>query len=696
MPNGRSGLANVPSGLNVSGPDGHHTGESAEQVAGLRIVGLGSALLLAVVCAMPFILWGNPYPGEATAYWWRGSLLAGVVAMLAFVGGDRLASASGALFARLNRVGTTAWAAAVGLVAFALSAAIAIAVFERGVTTTDELAQLWHARILLSGRLSLPPDAHPEFFSLDTVVDAPQWFSQFPIGGPALQALGLLVKAPWLVNPVLMALTAIALYVFGRRAFGEGAGRLISATTALSPSLVIMSGTMMNHPPVLCLMAWALVALVYWDQSASSSARLRSAAALGLLLGLMATIRPLDAMVAALVIGTFQLARVFVDRSRMPQLIVQCLFGLLGFAPLLWANARTTGHPLRFAYELQWGRAHGLGFHVDPYGHVFTPREGIERAIAYVGELNMYVTAWPVPAVMLAIVALCLLRRPTRWDALLLALFFAQVLAYAAYWGEGELLGPRFLYTALPTLIVLIARLPLLMAERTTGARRRGVMAFFAAAVFITWLIPGMPLNAIALARVAASARQNLRVDVAHAVESAGVERALVFLREPFSARLTRRLWGVGASRPQTAQLLASHDACALLDTVRRLESQSVRDSMIAVPLLRASATFTNAAGALESTDGILQFNGQSSFTAACKNEVDSDSTGGFVAFGLGLPLEPISTLGTVDGDIVFAADLGERNSLLRERFGDRPWYQLASARNADGVRTTSLIPLRP
>jgi hypothetical protein len=36
---------------------------------------------------------------------------------------------------------------------------------------------------------------------------------------------------------------------------------------------------------------------------------------------------------------------------------------------------------------------------------------------------------------------------------------------------------------------------------------------------------------------------------------------------------------------------------------------------------------------------------------------------------------------GRVNGNVVFARDLGDRNELLRERFGDRSWYRYRPGR---------------
>ena len=107
--------------------------------------------------------------------------------------------------------------------------------FDARPTTADEIAQLWHARMLFAGRLALPPDPNPEFFAIDNIIDRPVWMSQFPIGGPAVLSLGLLFGAVWLLNPILTALTALNVYRLTQRVYGEPQARAAVAVFAVSP-----------------------------------------------------------------------------------------------------------------------------------------------------------------------------------------------------------------------------------------------------------------------------------------------------------------------------------------------------------------------------------------------------------------------------------------------------------------------------
>lgn len=652
-------------------------GRQVEEGRGVSVVVLriaGSALLL--LPTVPLLLWGNPYPEAATRYWAIGGALILSLALLT----SRVPALGRALTTRLASLSHLGIRPSViAVVVFAVGSALALwfawAVFRFRASTTDELAQLWHARILLTGHWALPVDTDRAFFALDTVVDGDRWFSQFPIGGPLLLALGGAVGAPWLVNTLATGASAAAMYGFARYAYGETEARLIALLMAIAPSIAMMGGTFMNHTPVLALWTAVLWLLTRWESATARADRFTQAFLIGMALGLMATIRPLDAVVAALATAYFQLSVFRGEARRSVEWGLQCVGGVLGLMPLLVAHAATTGSPLQFAYDLQWGPGHTLGFHIDPYGRPFTWQRGTEQALSYVGELAMFVTAWPLPCLVLASIALLLLRQASRWDALLLGHFALQLSVHTAYWGHGEFLGPRFLFTALPTLIVFIARLPFAVRARATDRWQPAVPMAFAAMLVMSWLAPPTTLGVRGLMRIAAQSRGALRVDVAGAVHAAGIDRAVVFLREPFSARLTRRLWGLGLRRDETAQLLAAHDACAVHRVVTEFESAPPQPLSAVRGVLTATPRIVGSDTAMASNDGVLALNGPSSLDPACRIEFDADTTGGFVAFGVGLPLEPIDSTGHVAGPIVYAADLGPVNSRLSRRFGDRPWY---------------------
>lgn len=650
----------------------------------------GGALLLLATCVVPIALWGNPYPDEVLRYWVVGGICVVIAAVIAATLAPDLPRALDAFAARLS---PAMFATVVATVTFALSLFFAIFVFRRGASTSDELASLWHARILLSGHLSLPVDPNREFFSLDNVVDTGRWYSQFPIGGPLFVALGAAVGAPWLVNPVLAGASAALLYHFARRAFGESQGRAAAALFSVAPMVLMIAGTWLNHVPALFLATCALAALVEWTEASSFRVGVAFAALIGAAVGGIATIRPLDAIVVAVVVGVFQLDVIRRTPLRARELLAQGLCGVLAVAPLLYANWSTTGNALTFGYDMSWGAGHRVGFHTDPYGNPHTLSQALEYAVTYVSELNINLMAWPVPALSVAFAGLLLTRRATRWDALVLGLFWAQVLAYAAYWGEGQFLGPRFLFTALPATIILIARMPFVISDRFGGRGRPAAAALILACVAVAWLVPIATYGVWGLATQARGSRRILKIDIPAAVRSAGVHNAVVFLREPFGARLARRMWGTGVLRSDAAQLLATRDACSLLSAVQAAEAGNhATPAATSAWIARTAMLFVSGKDAVQTTDATIHVSSPTSITPGCQTELDIDRLPAGAPFGPALPFEPIGPGGRLDGDVIYAADLGEHNEVLRPRFGNRTWYRVALVRTADGAITSAVI----
>lgn len=558
----------------------------------------------------------------------------------------------------------------------------AIYSFHRSPTTADEIAQLWHARMLLSGSLAMPPDPNPEFFAIDNVIDRPAWMSQFPIGGPAFLAIGLLFGAAWLLNPILTALTALNVYRFGQRAYGEAQGRAAAAVFVASPMVVVLGATHMNHTPTAWLVTFALATLPVWAVASDATGLRRTAATIGVCIGVAIMLRPLDGFVATAVFGIMMLGVAARDRSgaRARSLGVAIAAGAVPVALLLIANWKTTGSPLRFGYEVLWGANHSLGLHDDPSGNAHTPWRAFLLAVKYASQLNWVGTAWPVPLVLIVSAGLLMVRRADRWDALLLSLFGAQLAVYAFYWHDGQFAGPRFLFTALPAILVLAARAPFLVQERTggTGVWWRIAVAVIPICIAVTWFRSMQPFGVQAFAREFRESRARLKVDPPAEIESGVLDRALVFVQEGASARLHHRLWGLGISRPDAARLLARADACSLLDAVRTEERLPPRDSAGRVARIeQAIIPFQASNRNPRAPDQNFRLNDTTSITPACADEIRRDfRVHNTVAYGPMLLRNRFDGRGRLGGGVVYAMDLGERNELLRARFGDRPWFR--------------------
>ena len=576
---------------------------------------------------------------------------------------------------------------AVSIAGFLLAAGAAWYCFNRQPQSIDEMAQLWHARILLAGHFSIPTEPDPAFFSAMNVVDAGgRWYSQFPIGGPAVLAAGLALGAVWLVNPVLIALTVRNVYRFAQRAYGEPFARGAALLLLLAPFFIFMGASEQNHVPALAFATLALAALPAWASAASRRGAFRQAALIGFALGVVATVRPLDALAVAIAIGLYQLGVLARAKQRWAEIAVQCVAGAVPVALLMWANARTTGAPLRFGYEVMWGANHGLGFHPSPFGDAHTPRRALVLASLYLMKLDMYLFEWPIPALVAPIIALAWLRRPSTWDALLATVIVAVLGSYALYWHNGHFLGPRFLYTAVPAFVLLAARAPGAIAERVGSVGRTMAYAVIplAAACALTGLAG--PVGVPARLAEYRGGQWELKADIAAQARDAHLGRALVFVHEGWGARLMARMWAIGVSRADAEHLLATSDACAL-ELATETEERHPSVDTVGLAARLAAATPNAARRGLHlrgdvTPDITLRFASAAALPSPCIDEAQADSIG-MSLYPPFLTLNRVGPDGRVGGDVVYARDLGSRNEELRARFGDRTWYRYRPRQSA-------------
>ena len=609
-------------------------------------------------------------------------------ALLALLLGDRIDAFATRLERRLLSLSPRTFAFSLAVLVFVAAVWLSHFSFAGQPFTSDEMAQQWHARILLSGRLFAVPEAQREFFNTAPVFDRDgRWFSQYPVGGPALIALGVSIGAAWLVNPALLAFATWQLYRFLAGAFDELTARATTLVFAVSPMVLVMGASQMNHVPALAFTLLALAALVRWDGDATPGRQTRHALVIGAAIGIVALVRPLDAAVAAAVIGVFQLWRAAASSERWRSIAAEILAGAIPVALLLWVNARTTGSPLLFGYEALNGPEHAIGFHVDPNGAHHTPLRGIVLMSGYLMRLDRYLFEWPIPAMLFVVAGLLAIRRPTRWDVLLAALAAGILIGYGAYWFDGFFAGPRFLFTAVPAFVYFAVRAPGQLGSSATQlpAVRRALILVIPVCVAVAWIVPSNGSSAVARVASYRNQRTKLKTDVDAQVRRAGLRNALVFVTESWRGRLEARLRVLGVSQFRAERILSTTDACALqtaLDAEDTLVARD-QDQRAARIIARARAFGTAQLQPGLQADQTIALVPGSRPTPPCLTEFFRD-TSGTISYPPFLARQHVDREGRVGGNVVFARDLGERNELLRARFGDRSWYVYRVPRDLD------------
>jgi len=347
------------------------------------------------------------------------------------------------------------------LVAVLVTYFVTVRVFEALPHIEDEIAYVWQAQVIAEGHLTVPSPEHPKSFLVPFVVDYNgQRFGKYPLGWPALLAVGVFFGVRAWVNPVLAGWGVWLTYRLGKRVFSETVGLLAAGLTITSPFFLMNSGSLLSHPFGLLLSAsFALAWLDAWEAESrkrSWLAIITAAASLGLLI----LARPFTALAISLpfmVHGLFLFVRR--DGGIRRRMVI---FGLIVLAMVslhfLWQYA-VTGDPFLNPYTLWWEYdkvGFGPGFGRTDAGHSLSQAWVNTRHSLMYGRYDLF--GWGAYSWIFLPIGLLAIVRNRQWKALLLASVFpCLVVVYLAYWIGASLFGPRYFYEGLYSLTLLSA-----------------------------------------------------------------------------------------------------------------------------------------------------------------------------------------------------------------------------------------------
>ena len=186
--------------------------------------------------------------------------------------------------------------------------------------------------------------------------------------------------------------------------------------TGLLAGLVLgLAGAFMNHIGAAAFISAAVYCAIRSRDSDSFAWAILSGAAVGVVF----SIRPLTAVVAALVVAVVWIVGPSTRRGEGFARFVRLTLGaVIGIAPFLAAvalyNRHFFGDPLRFGYAALVGPLVGPGFHRDPSGHVYGALQALEYTSSDLVTLSMYLLETPIPAVGVVAVFLLFARDFSR------------------------------------------------------------------------------------------------------------------------------------------------------------------------------------------------------------------------------------------------------------------------------------------
>jgi hypothetical protein len=420
-------------------------------------------------------------------------------------------------FARLDLERALPWI----LAAWVLAASLLLGFFALDFVPhiPDELSYVFQAECLARGVLWGKAPPSPESFEVYLVtVAGDRWFATTPPGWPAVLAVGAAVGAPWIVNPLLGALSIPLAHALTRRLLGRKAAHVAAFLLAVSPWLLYLSASYMTHPLSLFLMLAAWLCLAKSKDAAGAEGGGAARAGLwslagGSLLGWLALVRQLDAVLVALVLALWMLG---LFGKRMPWTAIAAFgAGFVAVAALILPyNAAMTGDPARFpinAYldALWYPGANRLGFGADVgnppggWGDLDAfPGHGLRDVLVNTNQ-NLYATnfelfGWCIGSFFFAALHV-FFGTKSAIDRLAIFAIAVLLLGYHLYWfSGGPDFGARYWYLMIYPLVLLTVR----GLETATAALQRGsagdtapermavvvaVLTLVTLAVFLPW-----------------------------------------------------------------------------------------------------------------------------------------------------------------------------------------------------------------
>jgi Dolichyl-phosphate-mannose-protein mannosyltransferase len=362
----------------------------------------------------------------------------------------------------------------------------------------DTHSQYMHAKIMAAGKFYEPMHPYSQFFDFQNVInaDGKYYSGNFP-GNVILLAAGYWVGAPWLINPLLGALTVLVTFFVARELAGKSAGFVAAALMLVSPYVVFMSSEYMNHVSRM----FFLTAFLYAYIRLLKTQQLHYAVIAGLCLGCAFIIRVQSTVPFALPIAVHALYRAWSTPRRR---IKENLLIVAGFMPfllfLLHYNYATTGSLFVTGYdtfEPKYAQFYRKFFALDRWAAILPD---IQRALLQIARLQEELFGWPAPS-LIFVFLLYFFRAQPRYSNVLLLAIFGQCLALVFLYSDnggphGGPFPPRLLYESSSSLIILTAialcRLPAIVRSRLhltvpPNIVRGGIGTTMLALILLAW-----------------------------------------------------------------------------------------------------------------------------------------------------------------------------------------------------------------
>ena len=428
------------------------------------------------------------------------------------------------------------------IAAILFSFALRLGVLHGAPTCDDEMVYQFQARTLASGHLTAAPPPDPKAFEhLFLGIYKGHWFGQYNFGHPLFLAIGEILRAIDLVDPILTGILVMAVFLLAERLFGRQAAMVSAVLAAISPMFISTGATLLSQNSATPLILFSVITALV----AASSGRFVHAFFSALLLGAAAWSRGQEPVLLGLCPMILIVLRIIRGPSRINLIAGITAGAVLSIGPLLLLQWHLWGNPFWTNYQAYWWGylntplRSPYGFGPAPWDILHTPAAGLKSLIQNLIRLDSFLIGVPLALVLAAIAFWPERRRPE-----VLAVFAGTPLTcgvlFFYFWPGLADTGPQLYHAAGAMLLPFVAAGLL----RLSFAKAKPILiavsiALISAATF--W-----PVQIKALQNIAWWADEIPRL-----VRKAGSQRAIVFTEMRPWIGGYNRCWVLGRPLPE-------------------------------------------------------------------------------------------------------------------------------------------------
>jgi len=561
---------------------------------------------------------------------------------------------------------------------FIVTNLISLFVFEHIPHVEDSIAQFFQAKTFATGKLFTIPPKHKEFFDQWFIINANgRWYSMYQPVHSLILCLGILINMPWIINPLLGAISALLLYLIAKEVYDIKTAGISLFLLSFSPFFIFMHSEFMNHASTLMFLLLFILFFIKMEKANNILFPLLS----GFFLGCAINIRTLTSFCIALPFCIYMLSWFYKKREKawaksflfitgaLPQ-----LFLLVGY------NYLTNGNPFKFGYSVYMKGGKMLGFGSTIRGGYYSIADAFANNAKYLNLINDCLFEWPIPSLTFVFVFFFLKFRKIKWDYIFLFSSISLLGGYFFYHKVALCFGPRYLYCSMPFLIFLSARGIVALIDYLSNKKITEPNAAEAGLGFVLILCILFMAIFSAPGLINLYSRSFWGVDdkIGQAVRKAEIHNAIIFVMTNKVDQVRTLLHSYGFSYTETEILLKEILYTKIDETIREAETRFSNPEEIK-SLLKDS--FKRISNEIKLDKNII---------------AEINETRGYKGYNYSSGF--LHNFSDLQSDIIFVRSFAERNKILIGEYPGRNIYLFAPKKEAFYLymREYELIKVNP